>query len=338
MATTSLMNQASEIVKASRESEERRTDHVLVLILVDTTSPRSLVLPVRDAFDPRLPSGDVRVFAAGNRAAWERLPLPDVCVAIVGSRGAGIADEVSMLAQVGVPVAIVVESVLDAPRLSLGPDAAKLVSVVAGTNPEVVSDRLAEWLVGATNKSTAFAANFAFCRRVKTRELVRSFAMDNAMGGQTGKPGQIDLPLMLYNQTRLALDIAAVNGEPLAVRRIPEVLMAAGAGFGSRMMANTMGGQLPIIGPLFKAGFDFLGTQATGMALQRRHEKHELKASGEEVPPSIAAVWASRAASAARAKLASHKGEEVHASTKGTVRMLPTADDGGALVYEQEDV
>lgn len=335
MATTTLITRAADIVKAGRESEERRTDHVLVLILVDTTAPRELVLTVRDAFDPRLPGGEVRVHALGDKEQWAQMPDPDVCVTLVGSRTALVADEVTDLAFRGVPVALVVESVLDAPRLSLG-SSAQLVSVVAGTSPEVLRDRLAEWLIGATRKSVAFAANFAFCRRAKTRELVNSFAVDNAMVMAQTR-GKADLPLMIYNQARLALDIAAVNGEPLALRRIPEVLAAAGAGFGSRMMANQVGGRLPFVGMFFKAGFDFLGTEATGMALQARFDKRERIASGEEIPPSKASQLASRAVKAVKTRVQGREGSVVRSTGDSTVRLLPDSEHGPALVYEQGD-
>ena len=143
---------------------------------------------------------------------------------------------------------------------------------------------------------------------------------------------------MTLNQARLALDIAAINGQPLALGRIPEVLSAIGAGFGSRMFANKALGRIPLFGWLFQAGFGYLGTQATGLTLQRRFDKKERRESGQEEPdqPSVArrAFDAARSL-AARSLVARTEGSSVRTRTGGRVRMLPSAVDGGHLVYEQ---
>lgn len=333
MPTSSFINRASDLVKSGRESEERRTDHVLILILVDTTAPRTLAVPVRDAFDPRLPGGEVRVHDVTHAYEWANMPLPDACVAICANNPRAVADEVTELALDGVPVAIIVESVLDAPRLSLGMEAAQNVSVVAGTNAEVLSDRLAEWLISVTDKSIACAANFVFCRRAKVRELTKQYAIETAMGtAQRG--GTSDLGMMVINYAQLALSIAAVNGEPLALRRIPEVMTAVGAGFGSRMMADKALGKIPLVGTLAKAGFEFLGAEATGMALQARFDKQERKASGAIVArPSLR----QRAFDAARKHRPQRERAKVSPARKTKVRLLPDTGDGGFLLYELED-
>ena len=335
MAGMSIITKTGDMVRSGQEVEQRRTDYVCVLCLVDVTAPKSLALPVRDAFVPRLPTADVRVVAAGSGTDLLAPTVPDVCVAVMGRNAADISAGVCELAAAGVPVALVVESSLDAPRLPLGETAARRVSVVSATNAEVLTDRLAEWLVDATDKSIALAANFAFCRRAKVRELINDFATENAMATAKKGPGG-ELPSMAVNQARLALAIAAVNGEPLALGRVPEVLSAVGAGFGSRVFANKTLGKIPVVGWLFQAGFGYLGTQATGRTLQRRFDKRELRASEEALAPvegkrrgpNVARrVVQAVAARVAGAPVASHSGQEV--------RLL---SDGGddCLVYEQE--
>ena len=339
MAGMSIITKTGDMVRSGQEVEQRRTDYVCVLCLVDVTAPKALAIPVRDAFVPRLPSADVRVVAAASGTDLLAPTVPDVCVAVMGRDAAAISAGVCELAAAGVPVALVVDSSLDAPRRPLGDTAARRVSVISATNAEVLTNRLAEWLVDATDKSIALAANFAFCRRAKVRELINDFAMENAMGTAKKGPGA-ELPSMAVNQARLALSIAAVNGEPLALGRVPEVLSAVGAGLGSRAFANKALGKIPLVGWLFQAGFGYLGTQATGRTLQRRFDKRELKASGEGLATTAAATHGTgigqRIASAVAARASRAAGTPVRSHSGAKVRLLSSGGDDGGLVYEQE--
>lgn len=363
MAGSSIISKTTDMVISGREVEEQRVDYVCVLALVDVTAPRTLALPVRDAFDPRLPTSEVRVVAADSFTDLLAPNIPDVCVAVMGRDSANVAAGVTELAAAGVPVALVVESALDAPRLHLGETAASRVSIISATNEEVLLERLAEWLVGATDKGIAFAANFPFCRKAKVRELTNSFALENAKSTAKQGPGG-ELPSMAVNQARLALAIAAVNGQPLALGRIPEVLSAIGAGFGSRMFANKALGKIPLVGWMFQAGFGYLGTQATGRTLQHRFEKKELKAAERENPALTGRTSSSSGAShtlrertsttggvgrilregstadmvvdAVRSRLPKREGKVVKSHAAAEVRLLPVGEEGGFLVYEPE--
>lgn len=337
MATTSIVSQAADMMRSGRESEDRRLDHVCVLVLVDTTVATQLALTVRDDFDPRMHTGEVRVYPTNEVRDFAYPNLPDVAVVLCGRDTMGVRDGVSAMAWAGVPVAVVAESALDVPSFPLGETAAKRVSLISAATPEVLNDRLAEWLIGATDKSIALAANFPFCRKAKVRELVRDYALENAK--VTAKMGKgAEMPSLALNQARLALNIAAVNGQPLALKRIPEVLSAVGAGMGSRFMANRAIGQFPLLGMAFKAGFGFLGTEATGMALQRRFEKQERE------PSSTSSIERSRslaqkAAEALRSRLPIREGKPVKSSGATTVRLLEAAneDEPSYLVYDEGD-
>ena len=120
MAGSSIISKTTDMVISGREVEEQRVNYVCVLALVDVTAPRSLAIPVRDAFDPRLPTSEVRVVAADSFTDLLAPSIPDVCVAVMGRDSANVAAGVTELAAAGVPVALVVESALDAPRLHLG--------------------------------------------------------------------------------------------------------------------------------------------------------------------------------------------------------------------------
>lgn len=341
MPGASIITQTTDVFQSGREAEERRCDYVCALVLVDTTAPRDLVLPVRDALDPRLPTSEVRVVGANSYRDLLAPTLPDVCVAIMGRDTSPVVSGVCELAAAGVPVAIVAESALDVPPLPLGETAASRVSILAATSSEVLLDRLAEWLVDATDKGIAFAANFPFCRKAKVRELVNEHAMEMAMTTAKMGPGA-ELPSMTLSQARLALAIAAVNGQPLALGRIPEVLSAIGAGFGSRMFANKTLGKIPAVGWIFQAGFGYLGTQATGRSLQHRFDKKEQKASGlVQKTPSTGERVASGVSSArrlareVRERMPRSSGDVVKHGPSGEVRLLADPQDGEYLIYDE---
>lgn len=321
MTGSSIINQTTDLVISGREMEERRCDYVCVVALVDVTAPRSLAIPVRDALDPRLPTSEVRVVAAGSGTDLLAPTIPDVCVAVLGRNAQAVSAGVCELAAAGVPVALVCESALDAPKLPLGATAARRVSIISATNPEVLTERLAEWIIGATDKGIAMAANFTFCRRAKVRSLINEYAMDTAVRTAKLGPGA-KAPSMTASQARLALAIAAVNGQPLAFGRIPEVLSAVGAGFGSRMLSNKTLGKVPIVGFMLQAGLGYLGTQATGMSLQRRFDKKERIAQGEKPEHGMAYRLASA--------VVSHAGK---GSSKTEARLLPSGD----ILYGRED-
>lgn len=328
MAGSSIIATTNDLIRFGAEAEERRCDYVCVLALVDRTAPRAPALAVRDALDPRLPTSDVRVIGTGSDADLLAPTVPDVCVAVMGSDVTGISAGVCELAAAGVPVALVVESALDAPRLRLGETALSRVTVISAASAQVLVERLAEWLVGATDKGIALAANFPFCRRAKVRSLINQYAMENAMGTARRGPGA-SLPSMTANQARLALAVAAINGQPLALGRIPEVLSAIGAGLGSRMVANKALGKIPLVGWVFQAGFGYLGTQATGRTLQRRFDKRERRATGERPARHSLASRVARL-------VASRVGPAPRQGHGPDVRLLPSGGEGGLLVYKQD--
>ena len=139
----SIITKTADMIQSGREAEERRIDAVCVLALVDVTAPRSLAIPVRDAFDPRLHTSEVRVVGVDRGVDLLSPYPPDVCVTVMGANASSVARDVTLLAEAGVPVALVVESALDAPPMRLSPGAAERVSILSATSEEVLLDRLA---------------------------------------------------------------------------------------------------------------------------------------------------------------------------------------------------
>lgn len=316
MADSSIIAKTADMMVSGQEVEERRTDFVCVLALVDTTASTSIALPVRDAFDPRMPTSEVRVVAADSERDLLAPTLPDVCVAVSGKRPEDLVPGICELAAAGVPVAIVAESALDVPPMPLGETALQRVSIISATTTEVLLEKLAEWLIEATHKGIAMAANFPFCRKAKVRKLTNDMAVETAMNRAKQGPGG-ELPSVAVSQARLALSIAAVNGQPLSLRRVPEVVSAIGVGVGSRVLANKYLGKIPVVGWLFEAGLGYLGTEATGKTLQHRYDRREAKAAkraGEEAPAPHRAIGATVAPAARRLVESSQVGAQAATS------------------------
>ena len=129
----------------------------------------------------------------------------------------------------------------------------------------------------ATEKSTAIASNFPFCRRARVADLMKGYANKNAVVGAIGTRGGSDLVAMTSNQARLALDIAASYGRALSMQRVQELVGVVTAGVGYRAVARELLGLVPGLGPVLKAGIGYAGTVATGRAVQTRFEHADVK-------------------------------------------------------------
>lgn len=261
------MGRVLEVLSSGRGSFAARDERVVVRVHVDPACPREVARFVRGALLAERPGGivEVRGMELPNRGE----EAPDLVLALVGEGGEQV---VCSYARAGVPVCVVVEGALDAPRLELPEQAAALVSVVAASSEGALSEKLAAWMAGIVDKRLALAANFPFCRRAVTDALVARCAVENAAVGAVSLVPGSDLPIMCANQAMLALDIAAAYGRDVSLERAAELVGVVGAGFAWRALARTLVGLVPGIGGLLKAGVGYGGTVACGRALRLRLE------------------------------------------------------------------
>lgn len=258
----------ADVVSSGRAALRGRDERVCLHVLVDGAAPRELACAVRDLLMPERANAEVRVAPlAGARPGSEAV---DAAVALTAPGGA--ADAIAAYAGAGVPVAVVVEGALEAPRLALDDAAAALVSVVAASSADALAQKLAAWLASATEKGLALAANFPFCRRAVTDLLVARCAAENAVVGLVRLIPGSDLPLMTANQAKLALDIAAAHGRALEPARAVELAAVIGGGLTWRALARALVSLLPGLGTLARVGVAYGGTLATGTALRLRFE------------------------------------------------------------------
>ena len=261
------MGRVLEVLSSGRGSFAARDERVVVRVHVDPACPREVALFVKGALAAERPGGVVEVRDMRLPARGEE--DPDLVLALVGEGG---AELVGSYARSGVPVCVVVEGALDAPRLELPEQAAALVGVVAASSEEALSEKLAAWMAGIAEKRLALATNFPFCRRAVTDALVSRCAVENAAVGAVSLVPGSDLPIMCANQAMLALDIAAAYGCDVSLERAAELAGVLGAGLAWRALARTLVGLVPGIGGLLKAGVGYGGTVATGRALRLRLE------------------------------------------------------------------
>lgn len=288
MATSSKlpMSQMAEVLESAREADRERLEHVEVAILVDSQAPRPIVISVRDALLPVHSNAAVRVQLLGE-ATLPLSPRPDVCVVVAGGSDELVKQAASSAARQGVPVAIVSESVLDAPRPELPEHLAGLITTIFSVNEAVRGAQLSNWLVSSTAKSTAIASNFPFCRRARVSDLMRDYANKNAVVGAIGSRGGSDLVAMTSNQARLALDIAASYGRSLSMSRVQELVGVVTAGVGYRAVARSATSILPGLSWALNAGVGYLGTVATANAIASHYERED---AGEQPLPRLRAL------------------------------------------------
>ena len=262
------VGRVADVLSSGRASLRGRDEPVCLHVLVDDAAPRDLVRAVRDLLLPERPNAEVRVCSL--RAPRPVTEPADAVVALAGPDSE--ASAIAAYAGAGIPVALVVEGALEAPRLALDERAGALVSVVAASSPSTLEDKLASWLASATEKHLALAANFPFCRRAVSDLLISRCALENAVVGLVRLIPGSDLPLMTANQAKLALDLAAAHGRSLEPERALELAGVIGGGLTWRALARTVASALPGFGTFARVGVAYGGTVATGTALRMRLE------------------------------------------------------------------
>lgn len=262
------VGRALEVLSSGRSSFKGRDEAVLVRVHVDPECPRELALAAKGALLAERAGGLVEVFGLDEPPVSDA--APDAVVVVSG--GSDCDSLVSSYARAGVPVGVLVEGALDAPRLSLPDQAAALVRVIAASDARTLADKLASWLVGAVGKPLALAANFPFCRPAVADLLVTRCAAENAVVGAVSLIPGSDLPIMTANQAKLALEMAAAYGRDVDLSRALELAGVVGAGLAYRSAARALLGLVPGAGLLVRAGMGYGGTLATGAALRLRLE------------------------------------------------------------------
>lgn len=100
-------------------------------------------------------------------------------------------------------------------------------------------------------------------RRNAANKLVRNAALVSLAVGLQPIP-LVDIPILLSNQIRMTLRIAAVYGEPITAQHLREIITTVAGGLIMRYLAEELAKAAPIAGDLVSGAIAAAGTYALG--------------------------------------------------------------------------
>lgn len=255
-----------DIVKSGAQVNEERERPVRIAIYVEVDAPDDLVASVERHFHAHTANARVAVEVASAEVRLTVDPTVDAIVAVVGSGGAGISQQLVEPRERAIPVV----------AIGLGDSAEDVADVIrhpyrdtlARTDAEdLVTDALGEWLVERlSTKRLAMAHNFAFMRKAVALEAVKNTAWQNGAIGVVAVIPGADMPLMTANQAKMLLQIAAAYGQTIGVERLRELAAVVGGGFVLRTLARQGAALVPGFGWAIKGSIGASGTLAMGYA------------------------------------------------------------------------
>ncbi len=136
------------------------------------------------------------------------------------------------------------------------------ISARLGTN--VAEDLIPALIEASPEAALAIGRQLPVFRRVAAERLVRNATLVGLAAGLEPVP-LIDIPILLGNQVRLVLRIAAMYGEQLGSRHLRELGAAVAGGLVLRYVAEEASKAVPIGGDLVSGAIAAAGTWAIGM-------------------------------------------------------------------------
>lgn len=108
-------------------------------------------------------------------------------------------------------------------------------------------------------------------RRSAANKLVRAATLVSLAAGLQPIP-LVDIPILLSNQIRMTLRIAAVYGEPINAQHLREILSTVAGGLALRYLAEELAKAAPIGGDLVSGAIAAAGTYALGQVAIEYYE------------------------------------------------------------------
>lgn len=267
MARRIPIDRVLEVVNKAREAASSVNDGLLVCVLVDDRVPRWLAEAVRDALVPQMGTTTVDVRAVSGFGR----PLEGANMAIVlaGGSDRAVAAALDAYTAAGVPCAVCAETSLEVPEGMPAETPSTTVREVVGSEPDALLEKLCAWMLDVADP-VAVAANFAFCRPTETERLIQRCALSNAVVGTIDILHGADLPIMLANQAKLALDLAAAHGEAFGPSRVAEFAAVSVAGLVYRGVARALCEQVKPLSFAIRGAVGYTGSLVTGSLLAAR--------------------------------------------------------------------
>lgn len=261
-----------ELLDAAKSASGERTEPLDLLIGVDLTADRELVECVRDCFVAERAGAEVTVRALSDVREHDGISYT-VALFVVGSQRDRALQLAVARASQGIPCALIADSSLDIGSLEgIDPSVAAIIKPIVASNMDILSRRLARWLVAITDKSIALAASFPFCRQVVVDTLRVRCASQNAALGAVDVINGPDFPIMAINQIKLAFDLAAAHGEPVSLGLLADSALVLVSGVGFRGLARHFNAGMPVTNWVSRGAFAFVGTLASGVLVEARRD------------------------------------------------------------------
>jgi GTPase len=135
------------------------------------------------------------------------------------------------------------------------------ISARDGTN--VAEELIPALLEASPDAAMAIGRALPAYRRQAALKLVRTATLIGLAAGMEPIP-LIDIPILLGNQIRLVLRIAAVYGEPMSARHTRELATTILGGLGLRLLAEELAKLVPVGGDVVSGAIAAAGTWAIG--------------------------------------------------------------------------
>ena len=259
-----------ELFHQGKQAESDRTQPVRVAVSVDPETPPEIASTIKDALVPETAEAMVCVnrIEAGKPFAAD--PSCDVALVLCGGSTGLCHDTGIAWLNANVPTLMVGRSSVEVPGCTLG---GAVASRLISSDPAELIDRLGHWIVACTGKEVAFAANFPFCRRAVTQNLIHAVALSNAAVATFNFiPGVFDFAMVTANEFKLALDIASIYDQKISLERLPEIISIVAFGAVVRTVAGVAEKAVPKLGWLIRGASGFAGAVVTGNILMARFE------------------------------------------------------------------
>lgn len=193
----------------------------------------------------------------------------DIALIVVASEHGPGAAAARAFQNAGVTCAIVAQTSLDFPIAGIE---GRAISYISASSSEVLLDKLASWLVSADVDAGSLATNFPFTLQTFVSRAIETTSSQNAVIGLLPFNSNADLPVMVTNQARMALDIAEMYGQPLGIERLVEAAGVVGTAVVSRAIARRVCKLVPSLKMPIRAAVAYGGTTALGFILRKRFE------------------------------------------------------------------
>ena len=158
----------------------------------------------------------------------------------------------------------------------LGTDMAIPISARFSTN--IASDLIPALIEASPDAALSLGHALPAYRRTAAERVIRNAALLSLAAGLEPIP-LVDIPILLGNQIRMLLRLAAIYGEPVGSQHVVELLMTIAGGLLMRYAASEVAKAIPFGGDFVSGAIAGAGTWAIGMVALEYFE------SGKQLTP-----------------------------------------------------